>query len=162
MMLVGKIFKSGRYWAAEASSIGVYTQGTTRADAEAMLADAVREVVNREGFTVSVSRLQSDDVSIGASSPHLLAAQVLKYQREVHKLSLADVALRLGAKSRNAYAAYEQGKTEPTLSKYLELLAVVAPEMALTVAPRSPQPNGVAIDGKKRVARSVGPKTRDL
>jgi DNA-binding XRE family transcriptional regulator len=78
----------------------------------------------------------SIQVLVDANEPALLAAQVLKYQREVHGLSLADVAKLLGASSRNAYASYEQGRTEPTLSKYRELLHAVAPEMALIVGPR--------------------------
>jgi len=53
------------------------------------------------------------------------------------RISLADVAKKLGASSRSSYASYEQGRTEPSLSKYIELLAAVAPERALTVGPRS-------------------------
>lgn len=137
MMLVGRIFKEGAFWAAEAPMIGVYTQGTSRADAERMLADAVQEVVNRPGFEVTVARRDGDEVLVSANDPGALAAYVLKYQREVHQLSLADVAKKLDSSSRNAYAAYEQGKREPSLSKYIELLAAVAPEMTLMVGPRS-------------------------
>ena len=75
-------------------------------------------------------------VLVDATEPSLLAAQVLKYQREVHGLSLADVAKMLGSSSRNAYASYEQGRTEPTLGKFRELLMAVAPDMALIVGPR--------------------------
>lgn len=74
---------------------------------------------------------------ISANQPAVLATLLLRYQREVHKLTLADVAKKLGASSVNACAAYEQGKREPSLSKFIELLAVVAPEMALTVGPQS-------------------------
>jgi transcriptional regulator with XRE-family HTH domain len=77
-------------------------------------------------------------VLITANDPAALAARVLKYQREVHQLTLADVAKKLGASSLNSYAAYEQGKREPSLSKMAELLSVVAPEMALTIGPRTP------------------------
>lgn len=138
MVITGRIFKaSGPFWAAEAPAIGVFTQGTSRADAEAMLADAVQEVVHREGFSVTVERLDGDDVFIAPNDAGALAAYVLKYQREVNHLTLADVAKKLGASSVNAYAAYEQGKREPSLSKYLELLGAVAPDMALMVAPRA-------------------------
>lgn len=134
-MLVGKIFKSSTspMWLAESPIIGVYTQGRTRAEAEEMLVDAVQEVVHRPGFTVTLTKLDGDSVLIDANDPVALAAYVLKYQREAHGLSLADVAKRLGTSSRNAYASYEQGRTEPTLSKYRELLKAVAPEVALWV-----------------------------
>lgn len=141
-MLVGRIAKQGGpWWSAECEAIGAFTQGKSRRDAAAMLVELVEVMVERPGFTVTVTEVgkigpHEHQVLVDASEPALLAARVLKYQREVHGLSLADVAERLGAKSRNAYASYEQGRTEPTLSKFRELLGVVAPEMAFTVALR--------------------------
>jgi DNA-binding XRE family transcriptional regulator len=141
MMIIGRIVKQeGPHWSADADAIGVFTHGTSRAEACAMLKDAIEGLVERPGFEVTVTEAGFDDqayrVHIGANQPSLLAAHVLKYQREVHGLSLADVAKKLGVTSRNAYARYEQGTAEPSISKYLELLAVVAPEMALIVESR--------------------------
>jgi DNA-binding XRE family transcriptional regulator len=143
MMLIGTIAKQeGPWWSADCDIVGAFTQGRSRKEAAAMLAEVVELKVNRPGFKVTVTEVgpsgeQSFRVAIDASEPALLAAEVLKYQREMHNLSLADVAKALGVSSRNAYARYEQGKSEPSLSKFRELLAVVAPEMALTVGPRS-------------------------
>jgi predicted transcriptional regulator len=75
-------------------------------------------------------------VRIEANQPARLASLVLMVQRERNKLSLADVAKRLGAASRNSYARYEQGTSVPTMAKFEELLAVVAPDLALSIAPR--------------------------
>lgn len=142
MMLVGRIAKEeGPFWSAEVEAIGAFTQGRSRSEAFEMLADLVETMVERPGFQVTVTAAgRATDgaihVLVDANEPALLAAQVLKYQREVHGLSLADVARTLGASSRNAYASYEQGRTEPTLSKYRELLHAVAPELALIVEPR--------------------------
>jgi phage terminase large subunit-like protein len=140
MMLSGRIFRSrgaGAWWCAEVPAVGVYTQGKTRKEAEEMLADAVQEVVHRDGFAVTVSRHGGDEVLVEANQPGALAAYLLKYQRETNGLSLADVAKSLGASSRNAYASYERGRTEPTIGKFRELLAAVAPDMALVVEPRA-------------------------
>jgi transcriptional regulator with XRE-family HTH domain len=49
---------------------------------------------------------------------------------------LADVAKRIGASSRNAYARYEHGTAMPKLDTVQEILKTVAPELALTVGPR--------------------------
>jgi hypothetical protein len=142
MMLVGRIAKQeGPFWSADIDAIGAYTQGTSRKDAIVMLGALVETMIDRSDFKATVSEIaavddNAFDVLVTANEPAALAAQVLKYQREIHKLSLADVAKKLGAKSLNAYAAYEQGQREPSLSKFVELLAVVAPEMALTVQPR--------------------------
>jgi DNA-binding transcriptional regulator YiaG len=120
-MLIGRIAKEqGSLWSAEVDAIGAFTKGTSRKDAISMLGES-------DGVIA---------VLVDATQPSRLAAQVLKYQREVHGLSLADVARLLGTSSRNAYASYEQGRTEPTLGKFRELLMAVAPDMALVVGPR--------------------------
>jgi len=53
---------------------------------------------------------------------------LLRRQREKSGLSLSEVTERLGAKSRNAYARYEQGKSAPTLEKLDQLLKAVSPD----------------------------------
>ncbi|HEY1555272.1 MAG TPA: helix-turn-helix transcriptional regulator [Kofleriaceae bacterium] len=142
-MLNGRIEKQeGPFWSAEVAVIGAYTQGNSRKDAAAMLADLVEMKVDHQGFKATViesgplaSNGTAFAVIVTGSDPALLAAQVLRYQREVNRLSLADVAKALGASSRNAYAVYEQGRSEPSVSKYLELLHAVAPDMAMVVEP---------------------------
>ena len=137
MMLIGRLSKeAGTWWAAEAPVAGVYTQGRSRRDAAAMLADAFESLINRPGFKVTVIDDGGDQVLIEANEPAALAAYVLKYQREVHGLSLAQVAKSLGASSRNAYARYEQGASVPTLDKLAELLRAVAPEVTLMIGTR--------------------------
>jgi predicted transcriptional regulator len=157
-MLIGRIAKEeGSLWSAEVAAIGAFTQGTSRKDAASMLAEVIELMIDRPGFKVTVTEIGEDRggiaVLIDATEPSRLAAQVLKYQREVHGLSLADVAKLLGTSSRNAYASYEQGRTEPTLGKFRELLMAVAPDMALTVGPRiGPRSTG-AITKRKAAGR---------
>jgi transcriptional regulator with XRE-family HTH domain len=75
----------------------------------------------------------------------------------MHGLSLADVAKLLGASSRNAYASYEQGRTEPTLGKFRELLLAVAPDMTLTVGPRiGPRAAGPRAAGSTKKRKTTG------
>ena len=137
-MLIGRLSRAtGAWWAAEAPVAGVYTQGRSRKDAAAMLVDAFESLINRPGFKVTViDEGTGDQVFIEANKPAALAAYVLKYQREVHGLSLAQVAKSLGALSRNAYARYEQGESVPTLDKFAELLRAVAPEVTLLIGTR--------------------------
>jgi transcriptional regulator with XRE-family HTH domain len=58
---------------------------------------------------------------------------LLQRQRQKSGLSLAEVAHRLGAKSRNAYARYEQGVSVPTIEKLDELLRAIAPDREIVV-----------------------------
>jgi transcriptional regulator with XRE-family HTH domain len=54
-------------------------------------------------------------------------ALLLRRQRERHGLTLAQAAERLGQRSKNAYARYEQGKSMPTVEKLEQLLQAIAP-----------------------------------
>jgi hypothetical protein len=143
MMLVGRIGKAeGPWWFAECAIVGAHTQGKSRKDARQMLADCIETLLDRDSAKVTVAEIGQDDdgtyvVRIDSTEPARLAALVLTVQREHNKLSLADVAAKLGVSSRNAYARYEQGASVPTLDKYIELLAAVAPDMALMVGPRA-------------------------
>jgi hypothetical protein len=146
-MLVGRMQRDGSLWTVEVESIGAWTQGRSRKDAVEMLADLIETMIEtelkRSGIKATVTVLGDDGSSayrllVEASEPTLLGALVLKYQRTVRGLTLAEVAAKLGTAHHNAYASYEQGKREPSIGKFGELLAAIAPEMALTVAPRCP------------------------
>ena len=54
-----------------------------------------------------------------------LTAPVLRRQRVRHALTLAEAARRLGARSLNRYARYEQGRSVPSIARLNELLAAV-------------------------------------
>ncbi len=135
LMLIGRVFRDGPGWCAFCDAIGAYTQGFTRKEAIANLVELVELKVDRKGFAARVTEVGGESVYVDSVDIAPLAAEVLKYQRGIHGLSLSDVARKLGGASRKAYAAYEQGGREPTLSKYLELLGAVAPEMGLMVGP---------------------------
>jgi transcriptional regulator with XRE-family HTH domain len=48
-------------------------------------------------------------------------------------LTLDEVSKSLGAKSHNAFARYEQGRTVPTIEKLGQLISVVAPEQDFVI-----------------------------
>jgi hypothetical protein len=138
MMITGRIWKNVAWWLAESLIADVMTQGKSRSEARAMLADAIESLVDLDTFEVTVKDDGVDGaVTIEASDPGALAALVLKRQRHASGLSLADVAKKLGQTSRNAYARYEQGRAVPTLDKFEQLLRVVAPDIGVTIAARS-------------------------
>jgi len=55
-----------------------------------------------------------------------LTAFLLRRQRMKHGLTLVEVTKRLGAKSHNTYARYEQGRSVPTLDKFNLLLSALS------------------------------------
>jgi hypothetical protein len=125
MRLYGRIYRDGKQWLAEIPLLDAMTQGRTRKEARAMVADLVESLIGRPGFKAHVYPAKGGEVEVGGSPARLLIALVLRRQREASGLSLAQVARRMGARSRNTYARYEQGVSVPTIEKLNELLKVV-------------------------------------
>jgi hypothetical protein len=119
--------KSSKYWLVEVPLLDVMTQGISKKDAYTMIADAIKGLVNRKGFEVDVRPLNKEFFTVGASIESVLVALMLKRQREFHRLTLLEVAQRLGQKSPNAYARYEQGKSLPTVEQLNKLLKAIDP-----------------------------------
>ena len=105
----------------------VYRIGRLSPGSPLFVADLLETLANRPGFAVHVHPGQHDAFEVSAVDTRGLLSLVLRRQRERSGLSLADAAVRLGAKSRNAYARYERGTAVPTLDKLTELLQAVAP-----------------------------------
>jgi Helix-turn-helix domain len=127
MRLYGRVYKDGKFWLAEVPMLDAMTQGRTRKEALAMVADLLETLANRPGFAVHVHPGQHEAFEVSAVDTRGLLSLVLRRQRERSGLSLAEAAARLGAKSRNAYARYERGTAVPTLDKLTALLQAVAP-----------------------------------
>jgi helix-turn-helix protein len=129
MRFEGRVWKDkgSRYWLAEVPLLDLMTQGTSKNNACRMVADAVEAVVNRKEFKADVRHLAGECFTIGANHATFLIALMLKRQREAHRLTLQEVARRLGQKSANAYARYEQGKSVPTVEKLNKLMRAIDP-----------------------------------
>ena len=128
MRLSGKIFNGGKYWPIEVPLLGVFTQGKSRKDAYFMIADAIEELVNKPGFKISVFPGKDEYFEIAASDEAVLIAFLLRRERLRSGMTLEQVAERLGARSANAYARYEQGRTTPTIAKLSQLMSAVSPK----------------------------------
>jgi hypothetical protein len=126
MRFAGRVFKSGQYWAIEVPILTVFSQGRTKKEAFEMISDAIETLANKPGFKIHLFPGKGEYFEIGASDESALTAFFLKRERARSGLTLAEVARKLGSKSLNAYARYEQGRTVPTVPKLSELLAAVA------------------------------------
>ena len=128
MRLAGKVFKAGKYWAIEVPILSVTTQGRTKKEAYEMIADAIESLVNKKGFKIEVFPGKEDYFEVDSSDLAALASFLLRRQRTKKGLTLMEVSKRLGAKSINSYARYEQGKSVPTIEKFSKLLSALSPE----------------------------------
>ena len=126
MRFAGRVFRVAGYWAVEVPILEVVSQGRTRKDALAMIADAVESLANRPGFTLSVFPGKGEYFEVGSEDQATLTALLLRRARQRSGLSLSQVARRLGVTSTNAYARYEQGRSIPTVQKLSQLFAAVS------------------------------------
>ena len=128
MRLAGRMFKIGKFWAIEVPILGVTTQGHTKKEAYEMIADAIESLVNKKGFKVEVFPGKGPYFELGSPNLSTLTAFLLRRQRMKQGLTLVEVSKRLGAKSHNTYARYEQGKSIPTIEKFSKLLSALSPD----------------------------------
>jgi predicted RNase H-like HicB family nuclease len=126
MRFEGRVFRSGRYWAIKAPILSIVTQDRTKKEAFEMIADAIEVLVNKPDFEVRVFPGEGEYFAVGASDEATLTAFLLQREQTKSGLTLAQVAQRLGSKSLNTYARYEQGRTVPTVPKLSELLSALA------------------------------------
>jgi predicted RNase H-like HicB family nuclease/DNA-binding XRE family transcriptional regulator len=128
MRFSGRVFKFGRQWVIEVPILSVVTQGHTKKEAYEMIADAIEALVYKEGFKVNVHPGKGEYFEVSSKDQAAMTAFLLRRQRMKQGLSLAEVAKRLGAKSHNSYARYEQGKSVPTMEQLNKLLTAVSPK----------------------------------
>ena len=131
MRFSGKVYRDGTHWLAEVPIFEAMTQGRTRKEALEMIEDWFSSMVDRAGFSVRALPVGDGHVEIVASDLEPMIGLLLQRQRQQSGLTLAEVAKRLGAKSRNAYARYERGDSLPTVTKLDELLHAISPDRDL-------------------------------
>ena len=133
MRFSGKVYRDGTHWLAEVPIFEAMTQGRSRKEALAKIEDWFCSMVDRTGFSVQAHLVGDGQVEIVASDLEPMIGLLLQRQRHQSGLSLAEVAKRLGAKSRNAYARYERGDSLPTVTKLDELLHAISPDRDLVL-----------------------------
>jgi ribosome-binding protein aMBF1 (putative translation factor) len=127
MRFEGKVFRDGRFWLAEIPLLDAMTQGRTRKEALEMIVDWVETMVNRPGFKAEAHAAKQNEFELAGTDAAAMTALLLRRAREASGASLRDVASRLGASSRNAYARYERGDAVPTVDKLDALLKAASP-----------------------------------
>ena len=127
MRFPGRIEKDGRHWLAEIPAFDAITQGRTKREALAMAEDLIETMAGVKGFRATVYPEPGKTFEIGGNRLGVLLALLLRRQREHQGLTLAEAATRLGQRSKNAYARYEQGRAMPTVEQVERLLEAIAP-----------------------------------
>lgn len=129
MWLEGLVFKAADGWVAESEPLDVITQGKSRRDAMAMLKDAIELLAedSKCRLTVEVRQGAGDAVFLGCPDIKAWFAFLLRRQRQIGQVTAQEAARRLGSRYKNAYAAYEQAKREPSIDMMAKLLTAANP-----------------------------------
>ena len=117
MRFQGRVYRDGRFWLAEVPLFEAMTQGRTRREALAMIADWFETMIDHPGFSVNVHCGHKHLFEVSSPDLRSMISLLLQRRRQASGLSLAEAAKRLGVKSRNAYARYERGEALPTIEK---------------------------------------------
>ncbi len=128
MRFEGNVTRDGRFWLAEIPLLEAMTQGRTKAEALEMIGDWLETMIDRKGFRARVFPTGKNTFEVSGTNAAAMTALLLRRRREASGSSLRDVASRLGASSRNAYARYERGDAVPTLDKLDALLKAASPD----------------------------------
>jgi hypothetical protein len=131
MRFPGRIKRDGRFWLVEIPALDAVTQGRTKREALAMAEDLIETMAGVKGFRATVYPTGCETFEIGGNRLGVLLALLLRRQRERQGLTLAEAAERLGQRSKNAYARYEQGRAMPTVEKVERLLKAIAPDQRI-------------------------------
>jgi predicted RNase H-like HicB family nuclease len=134
MRVQGRVWKDKNFWLIEVPSMDLMTQGKTRKKAFEMLRDAIKSLQEDKSYSVRIEGWRNEYFYLSSTHIKKMVAFILFRLRTKKGLSLEDVRIRLGVKSKNAYAQYEQGRAEPTLSKMEELLKVLDCSLILNAA----------------------------
>ena len=127
MRFPGRVKKEGKFWLVEIPAFDAITQGRTKREALAMAEDLIETMAGVSGFRAKVYAASGEAFEIGGNRLSVLLALLLRRQRERQGLTLAEAAKKLGQRSKNAYARYEQGRAMPTVEQVERLLQAIAP-----------------------------------
>lgn len=125
MKIEGYIEKEGKFWIVNFPDLDRSTQGMTKKEAYYMAGDYISCLSPIENIEVNVEIKGKNKFLVGSNNTKAMISILLMCKREQSGLSLAQVAGRLGEKSRNAYYKYEQGKVLPSIEKLERLLEAV-------------------------------------
>ena len=134
MRFIGKIHskrKGEKYHSVEINELGIFTQGTDYEDCLEMAHDSLETLLNIK-INIAAHSLTTFTVSSDDLKP--LIGRFLSTMRENADLTIREVVERLGKKSPNYYAQYEQGKSLPGLDTLSDLIKAMSPEQDLFVS----------------------------
>lgn len=123
MVIKGKIEKSGSFWVAIFPILGPITQGKTQKELLEMVTDWFRCSCDNDELEVEIFLTRNGVIEVDVNDAELVP--LLFHHLKINSdMSYGEIANKLGAKSRNAFAQYEKRKAVPSLEKLQAIFSV--------------------------------------
>lgn len=122
----GRVSREGKWWAVGVPALDVWTQGKSKAEAYAMIKEAVELSLDKP---IEVEVLPMDDELFvlrakDGKNDKALVALMLKNHRANSKLSQEQLAKRLRVE-KGTYAQYEQARSLPSVDKIEQFISAM-------------------------------------
>ena len=111
--------------------LGIFTQGKDTEDCLRMATEAVDLICDVKS---KILRSSKTTFFVSADDSKKLVGGFLQTMRSNSGLSISEVAARLGSKSKNSYAQYEQGRVLPSIDKLDQLIRAMNPDQFMVIS----------------------------
>jgi hypothetical protein len=134
MILKGKVWKDGKFWLIECTELGALTQGHSKSEAFAMMADWVQTALDDSSVKIEFVEDGCDGLfEMRFSDEQKVYALLIKHARESQDLTFSDVAQRLKLKSRSNAKHYESGKNSMTIGTFHKVMRALGLEVQVSL-----------------------------
>ena len=134
MLVQGHYHKVENQWVAEIPLLHTVISSPPGEDRE-FLAHSIRDLAQKSQMGIHfIKGKDANQFFFEVKNINQFLPMVLKRTRLAKKLSIGDITKKLGYSSRNSYAQYEYGKTKLTLTKYLEFIEAMDPQIKVILS----------------------------
>jgi DNA-binding phage protein len=135
MILSGKIWKNGAYWLIECQALDALTQGLTKKEAMDMMVDWVQTAIDKPDYKLQITDTGKGRFQMKFDDPRPILGLMVDRAREAAGLTYAEVAKRVGIKSRSGIKTMASGKHDPQFSKISNVLSAIGYEVHIDLVP---------------------------
>jgi predicted RNase H-like HicB family nuclease len=135
MILVGKLWKDGRYWLIECPALDAMTQGLTKKEALEMMVDWLQTALGDSRFKVHIAESGKSGFQMRFDDPKPILGLMIDRARGAAGLTYQEVAQRVGLKSRSGIKTMASGKHDPRFSKIANVLSAIGYDFKIDLVP---------------------------
>ncbi|MCY4643780.1 MAG: helix-turn-helix transcriptional regulator [Bacteriovoracales bacterium] len=134
MIVQGRYHRIGNQWVAEIPLLSILISSPPGKEKESLIGSIEKLAHDARMDIDLIKNAEENKFFFKVKNTDQFLPIILKRTRLAKKLSIAEVAKKLGHSSRNSYAQYEYGKTKLTFTKYLQIMEAMDPQMKIVLS----------------------------